>query len=304
MERERSKKLKIWRKETAALSSMDMYKWHNRVIYWFMFLVLTLIALICILPVLWILISSFKSAKELLQIPPSLLPESFSIDKFVKIWNNLEFGRYYTNTILVAAGCIVFSVVCNGLAGYVISCLKPRGSALYATLIMWTMLLPNTLSLVALFMNMIEFPITGWNLSNTYFPMWMSSGANAFQILLYKNFFDSISASLVEAARLDGCNRVKIFQKIILPLSKPIVAVDAIFTLSGAWGQFLLPYLVLNDKKMKTVMLAIYDMSLSRQYTIDERLAGIVFSIIPPIIIFFFLQRFIMGGLTVGGVKE
>ena len=175
---------------------------------------------------------------------------------------------------------------------------------MYATLIMWTMLLPNTLSLVALFMNMIDFPVTGWNLSNTYFPMWMSSGANAFQILLYKNFFDSLSASLVEAARLDGCNRVKIFQKIILPLSKPIVAVDAIFTLSGAWGQFMLPYLVLNDKKMKTVMLAIYDMSLSRQYTIDERLAGIVFSIIPPIIIFFLLQRYIMGGLTVGGVKE
>lgn len=291
-------------KNEGALNSMDMRKRRNKVIYWCMFLILCVIALICLLPPIWILLSSFKSARELLQIPPVLLPESFEIDKFVTIWNNLSFGRYYLNTILIALGSVVFSVVVNGLAGYVVSRLKPRASALYATLILWTMLLPNTLSIVALFMNMVDFPIFGWNLTNTFWPMWFISGANAFQILLYKNFFDDIPVSLIEAARLDGCSRIKVFSRIVLPLSTPIVAVDAIFTISGVWGDFLLPYLVLSDKKLKTVMLAIYDMSTGTTYSIDQQLAGIVFAILPPIIIFFFLQKYIMGGLTIGGVKE
>lgn len=291
-------------KETGVLNSMDMKSKKNKMIYWGIFVVLFFVALVCLLPPLWILVSSFKSTKELMQVPPKLLPESWNLDKFKELWNNLEFGRYYLNTLIIAIGSIIFSIVCNGLAGYVLSCLKPVAASLYATLILWTMLLPNTLSIVALFRNIVDFPIFGWNLTNTYWPMWFISGANAFQILLYKNYFDDISSALVEAARLDGCNRVGIFTKIILPLSKSIAAVDAIFTLNGVWGDFLLPYITLGDKKKKTVMLAIYGMSGGTTYSIDQQLVGIVFAIVPPIIIFFFLQKYIMGGVNLGGVKE
>lgn len=291
-------------KESGVLNSMDMKSKKNRMIYWGIFVVLFFVALVCLVPPLWILVSSFKSTKELMQVPPKLLPESWNLDKFKELWNNLEFERYYLNTIIIAIGSIIFSVICNGLAGYVLSCLKPVAASLYATLILWTMLLPNTLSTVALFRNIVDFPVFGWNLTNTYWPMWFISGANAFQILLYKNYFDDISSALVEAARLDGCNRVGIFTKIILPLSKSIVAVDAIFTLNGVWGDFLLPYITLGDKKKKTVMLAIYGMSGGTTYSIDQQLVGIIFAIVPPVIIFFFLQKYIMGGVNLGGVKE
>lgn len=291
-------------KENGAMSFMDMKNPKNKIIYWGMFFIMVLIALICLLPPLWVLLSSFKSAKELLQIPPKLLPESWDLTKFVELWKRLDFGMYYKNTIIIAIGSVIFSIICNGLAGYVLSCLKPVAASLYATLILWTMLLPSNLSTVAIFKNVIDFPIFGWNLSNTYWPLWFSCGANAFQILLYKNFFDSISKSLVEAARLDGCNRVKIFSKIIFPLSKSIVAVDAIFTVNGVWGAFLMPYLVLTGKEKKTVMIAIYEMSSGTTYSLDQQLAGIVFAILPPIIIFFFLQKYIMGGVNLGGVKE
>lgn len=291
-------------KDVGALGYTDMQKMSNKVIYWVMFTILVLIAMICVLPPLWILISSFKTTKELLQIPATLFPESWNIDKFIRIWKNQEFGRYYLNSLIDAAGRVVFSIICNGLAGYVISCLKPRGSALFATLILWTMLLPSTLSMVPLYMNVISMPIVHWNLSNTFLPMWFCSGASAFTVLLYRNFFDGISKSLTEAARLDGCGRFKVFTRIVMPLSMPIIAVDVIFTVSGAWGDFLLPYLVLNDKKMSTVMIAIYNMKNSTVYSMDEQFVGIVFAIIPPIIIFFFLQKYIMGGLSIGGVKE
>ena len=223
---------------------------------------------------------------------------------FVRIWNNLEFARYYLNTIIVIVGSVLFSVLCNGLAGYVLSSLKPKGSVLYGTIIMWTMLFPSSMTFIAVFQNMVDLPILHINLSNTYWPMWFGSGANAFQLLLYKNYFDSISKSLIEAATIDGAGKFNIFSKIILPLGRPIIAVDAIFTVATCWGDFLLPYLILSDDKKKTIMLAIYNMSVGQKYSIDEQLVGIVFAIVPPIIIFFFLQKYIMGGLKLGGVKE
>ncbi|MDF2801992.1 MAG: hypothetical protein K0S61_1895 [Anaerocolumna sp.] len=292
-------------KNLGALNSINMRRASNKVIYWGMFTILLVIALICLLPPLWILISSLKTPKELMQIPPALLPEQFSFEKFGEIWKILHFDKFYINTILIAAGSVVTAVVLNGLAGYVISCLKPRGSVAVLTAIIWTMLLPSTLSMVPLFKNMIDLPIFGANLSNTFWPMWMCAGANAFNILLFKDSFDGLPISLVEAARLDGCGRMGVFGRIILPLSKPIIAVVSIFTVTSAWGDFLLPYLILTDRNKQTVMLQIYNLQTSSYSSpVDQLLVAIVFAIIPPIIIFFFFQRFIMGGATVGGVKE
>lgn len=291
-------------KDVGVLSIMDMRKTRNKVIYWGIFILLFALALICLLPPLWILISSFKTPQELMQIPATLLPVQFDFHKFAEVWDVMDFGKYYLNTILLAAGCVVFSVVFNGITGYVVSCLKPRGSALIATLIIWTMLLPNTLSMVPLFKNMIDFPVLGVNLTNTYWPMWFCAGANAFNILLFKDAFDSLPVSLVEAARLDGCGRLRVFSNIVLPLSKPIIAVVSIFTVNNAWGDFLLPYLVLTDPGKRTVMLQLYDAQTNFSFPLDQQLASIVFAIFPPIIIFFFFQKYIMGGATLGGVKE
>ncbi len=304
MKFERKKQSRFDNKSTGVLSPLDMKRTENKVIYWLMFTLLVIITLVCVLPPSYILISSFKTTKELMQIPIQVLPSEWKLDKFITIWKNLEFGKYYTNTIYIILGSVVFSVICNGLSGYVISCIKPKGIALYATIIMWTMLLPSTLSFVAAFRNMVDLPFLHINLTNTYWPMWFSAGANAFQVLLYKNFFDSIPKALLEAATLDGAGKFKCFTKIVLPLSRPIIAVDAIFTVTNCWGSFLFPYLILGDNKKKTVMLAIYDMSIGKTYSIDEQLVGIVFSIVPPIIMFCILQKYIMGGLTLGGVKE
>lgn len=291
-------------KDVGTLNSMDMRQTGNKIIYWVIFGLLMCLALICLLPPLWVLLSSFKTPRELMQLPPKLLPEHFDPAKFAEVWNTLKFMKYYINTIILAGGCVFFSIVFNGITGYVISCLKPRGSALIITLIIWTMLLPNTLSMVPLFKNMIDFPLFGWNLTNTYWPMWLCAGANAFNVLLFKNAFDGLPVSLVEAARLDGCGRLRVFSKIILPLSKPIIAVVAIFTVNSAWGDFLLPYLVLSERNKQTVMLQLYNTQSSYSFPLDQQLVTIVFAIFPPIVIFFIFQKYIMGGATIGGVKE
>ncbi|MFV0401064.1 MAG: carbohydrate ABC transporter permease [Oscillospiraceae bacterium] len=289
-------------KNIGALNFMDMRRPGNKAIYWGIFALLFLLALVCILPPLWVMLSSFKTTKEIMNIPPILLPTSYDFSKFIDVWNLLHFEKFYINTLLLAAGSVVSAILFNGIAGYVLSCLKPRGTAAIMTAVMWTMLLPNTLSMVPLFKNFVSFPIFGFNLTNTFWPMWICAGANAFNILLFKDFFDGIPLSLTEAAQLDGCGRLGIFTRIILPLSKPILSVVAIFTVNGTWGDFLLPFLVLSDRSKYTVMIQIYNTKTT--LPIDQQLVSLIYAIIPPIIIFFFFQKSIMGGITLGGVKE
>ncbi len=291
-------------KNTGVLSSMEMHRTSNQIIYWGIFAILFAIALICLLPPLWIFLSSMKTAKELLQIPPVIFPTNVNFQKYANVWKMVDYSKYYLNTIVIAAGSVVFAVIFNGIAGYVLSALKPRGTVAILTAILWTMLLPNTLSMVPLFKNMINFPVFGFNLSNTFWPMLLCSGASAFNVLLFKDAFDNLPVSLVEAARLDGCSKLGVFRRIILPLSKPIISVVSIFTVNGAWGDFLLPYLILSDRKKQTVMIQIYNIQSSKNFPMDQQLISLVFAIIPPILIFFFFQRFIMGGATLGGVKE
>ena len=160
----------------------------------------------------------------------------------------------------MALGELVFCILSNGIAGYVISRLKPKGSALFFTIILWTMMLPSSISMVPLFMTFMDFPYLHVDLLNSYIPMWLMAGANAFYVLLFKNFFDTIPMSYVEAARIDGCSDVGIFARIILPLSKPILMVVTIFSINGSWESFFWPYLVIREKQLDTVAVQLFKM--------------------------------------------
>jgi multiple sugar transport system permease protein len=281
---------------------MDLKSHKGIAVYWLMFAILALMALICFLPPLWVIISSFKSPEELMKVPASLLPEKFDFNKVIDTWNKLGYLRYYWNTAVLAAGSVFFAVMVNGLAGYVLSCLKPKGSHLVLSLIIWTMLMPNTLSMVPLFKNMVDLPLIHISLINTFWPMWICAGAGAFNTLLFKNSFDSIPESLIEAAKLDGCSNLRIFTRIVLPLSIPIIMVVCIFTVNGAWGDFLLPYLVLTEPDKFTVMVHVF--TAKTVMALDVQLLSLVFAIMPPIVLFFVFQRYIIAGATMGGVKE
>ena len=290
-------------KSGGAISSMDLKRPSVKLMYWLMFSVLMVLVCVCLLPPLWIFISSMKSTEELYQIPPTLFPKEFDLGKIAEVWKSLKFMRYYLNTTIVAGGAVVFSIIVNGLAGYVISRLRPKGSKLYLNIMLWTMLLPNTLSLVPLFKTMIDFPVFGFNLTNTYWPMWLMCGCNAFYVLIFKGFFDGVPMALVEAAKLDGSGNLGIFFRIMIPLSMPIIGVATIFTVIGVWGDFLLPYLMLTDKDAQTIMVRIFNIKNTSLYTLDVQLMSLVLSILPSVVIFLFFQRYIMQGFTLSGIK-
>lgn len=289
-------------KETGLITSLDFKMRRVRIGYCIMFAILLIIALIFLFPAVWIILSSFKDVKEFLSTPPTLFPHSFHPEKLVEVWKKMNISRSYLNTMIVACGDMAFSIIVNGLAGYVISRLKPKGSSLFFILVLWSMMLPSSVSLVPLFMTFQDFPIFHFSMMNTYLPMWICKGANAFNVLLFKSFFDSISISYIEAARIDGCSDLGIFRKIILPLSIPVVTTVAIFTFNGSWAEFLWPYLVLKDKSLYTVPVQIYRMK-SAGFLMDQYVIVLLFAMLPSLIMFLLFQKQIMHGVSLGGIK-
>lgn len=263
--------------------------------------ILIILAIVCLFPPLWVFLSAFKDINEFLASPPTIIPRSFEPGKIVEAWKQANFGRAYINTIWLGAGQLVFDLLFNGLAGYSLSRLKPRGWKLVFMIITWTMMMPHSMNMVPLYMTFIDMPLIHVNLSNTFLPFWIMAGAKPFTILLFKSFFDSIHMSYLEAARIDGCTEFGIFTKIILPLSKPIVFSVSLFALNGIWGDFLWPYLLLRDEALLPTGVKIYKMSGSARE--DIYFMAMIFVMIPPIITYFLFQKYLMKGLSLGGVK-
>ncbi len=280
------------------ISKMDMKRPTARVFYWLLFALCCFLVLICLLPPLYVILSSLKTDAEFNRIPPTIIPHSFDLSKLKYIWENTNFGTAYFNSLMVIIGCVASTLIFNGLAGYTISILKPKGYKFAFWLIMFSLMIPTVINMVPVFSNVSQL-----GLMDTYFPIWLSYGCNAYQIVLFKSFFDGISPSLIEAAQLDGCSAMKTFTRIVLPISKPIVMVISILTVNAAWSDFMLPYLVLRDEQMKTVMVKLYGMQTGQLYTHSQIMVAVLFAIIPPTIIFCFFSKYFTEGVSIGSVK-
>ncbi len=281
--------------------SIEHANTNTRVFYTISYTVLIILALVCCLPPLWIFLSAFKDIDEFLMNPPTIIPRSFIPGKIVEAWKHTNFGRSYLNTIIMGAGNVVCNITFNGLAGYTLSRLKPKGHKLVFMLLTWTMMMPTSVCMVPLFMDFCELPIIGLNITNSFIPFWIMSAGGSFTTLLFKSFFDSISISYIEAARIDGCSEIGIFFRIIVPLSKPIMFTVMVFALNGIWGDFLWPYLILRDENLLTTGVKLYKSQGS--VTIDMQFMMMFFVTIPPVLVYLFLQKHMMKGISIGGVK-
>lgn len=281
----------------------DLRKPGIRIVYALMFVFMLLISAACIFPVLWVFLSGFKEPSELYQIPPTFLPKSFELGKVKDIISQINLNKYFINTLWIIIGSLIFDIIINGLAGYVLSRLKPLGTPILETLIFWSMLLPS-ISMAPLYMTFVDMPIVHANLTGTFLPMFLMAGCNAFNIMMFRNFFNGIPMDYIEAARIDGCSDLGIFRNIILPLSKPIVVVVAIFSIIASWSNFMWPYLILSDSGREPISILLYNLSLGKLNINDSELMLIVMlSILPPIVIYALLSKHITGGVNMSGIK-
>ncbi len=290
-------------KTNGLLNFDDLKKTRFKALYWIMFALLMIFTLACVVPTIWVLSSGLKTTEEMYRIPPTIIPEVFRWEQIPIAWNKISFGKNFLNSLWIILGCLLFDITFNGLAGYVLSRIKPKGSAIVETLVFWSMLLP-TISMVPLYITFVDVPLIHVNLLGTFTPMWLIAGANAFNVLLFRSFFNGIPMSYVEAARIDGCSNLGIFRRIILPLSKPIIMVVSIFSITSSWSSFMWPYLVLGSTDKVPVAVRLYELS-TKGTTIQDNEMMIIttFSIIPPLIMYMIFSKQIMGGLDMSGIK-
>ena len=271
----------------------------SKIFYGVIIFLLVMFALTAIIPILWLFITSFKTVSEINSPDYHLFPQVFDLKKMLDVWNKVNFGRYYLNTLIVVVGAVICSVVFNGLLAYAVGVLKPFGNKVINALVLLGYMVPAALAIFPLLMSLSEI-----GMINNYIPLWLMFGANAYYYLLFKDSFEKIPVALIEAARVDGMSDFKIFFKIIIPLSKSIIGVVAIFTMTAAYSDFLLPYTILQDETMQTVMVGVYRLSSTTTLDASELLMLLVISIIPQIIIFVIFQKQIMNNSANSGMKE
>lgn len=267
----------------------------NTVIYAF----LILCSAVMLFPFVWMILSAFKTQSEIVAFPPTFFPNNPTLDNFIEVWNEVDFGRYMVNSVFVLVVKTVIILYTSMLAGYVFSKLKFKGREGIFLAILATMMVPFPVTMLTLYQQMYWFK---W--IDSYHALIWTAAFSAFGIFVMRQFMDGIPNELIEAARIDGAGEFKILHGIVTPLVKPALSALAIFTILAVWNDFLWPFLVLNSDSNYTVPvgLALFRGRYYTEYGIQ--LAGAVITVIPVIVAFLFLQKQFVKGVVFSGLKE
>lgn len=288
--------------ERTLISPWAMKKRRGKLLYWLVFaLVITLFTVAFVVPLLWMVLGAMKTAPELAQNPPTLLPEKFGAGAYTEAWQFMDLAKYFTNTVIIAVGALLIQLAVQIPAAYALSKLRPALGKWILALMLATLMLPASALLVPTYLAITEVPIVEVNLVNSPAAIWLPAAANAFNIYLLKRFFDQIPTELLDAARIDGAGSVTTMVRIVLPLSRPIIAVVSIFSIVAAWKDFIWPLLVLQDPEIQTLSVALQ--RFEPDTPINLMLAGLVLASIPMVVAFLIFQRQILAGLTAGSLK-
>jgi multiple sugar transport system permease protein len=252
-------------------------------------------------PLYWMVTAGLKSGQEVAQVPPTLYPRHPQLSNYADAWTALSLGRLLLNTAVYALGALAFQLVFDVAAAYAFSKLRPvLGNAILG-LMLATLMIPATVLVIPQYVTVIDLPLLHANMLDSPWAIWLPAAANAFTIFLLKRFFDSIPQDLLAAAAIDGAGPLRTLLSIVLPMSRPILGVVAIFSVTAVWKDFLWPLLVEPSPSTRTVNVGIY--AFSTGLTQNVVIAGAVIAAIPTVLFFLVFQKNIMAGLTTGGLK-
>jgi multiple sugar transport system permease protein len=284
------------------ISQVQLNRRHGKAIYWAVLaLVLVVFTLVFIGPLYFMVTGGLKSTQEAIQSPPTLYPHHLQPSTYHTAWSELNLAQLLENTLEYAFGALAFQLIFDVAAAYALSKLRPMFGNAILGMMLATLMIPATVLVVPQYLTVLNLPIVHLNLLNTPWAIWLPSVASAFNIFLLKRFFDSIPQDLLDAAAIDGAGPVRTLRSIVLPMSRPILAVVAIFAMVNVWKDFLWPLLAEPDPTKQTLNAGIY--SLSQGVSENVLIAASAISAVPTIIFFLIFQRNIMSGLTAGSLK-
>lgn len=263
------------------------------------YVMLGAIAIVMLFPLLWLLSTALKSPTEdIFQFPPQLLPNQPTFHNFVQVWQTNPFGQYLFNSTLVAVLTVSLNLLFCALAAYPLARLEFRGREPIFAAIVSTIMIPFQIVMIPLYILTVQLGIR-----NTYLGIIFPEVASAFGIFLLRQAFQGVPKEMEEAARIDGCSELGIWWHVMLPAIRPALATLAIFVFIGSWSDFLWPLIVLDQPELYTLPLGVAN--LAGTFSLDWRLiaAGSVISIAPVLLLFLFVQRYIVPTDAGSGVK-
>ncbi|HSJ06733.1 MAG TPA: carbohydrate ABC transporter permease [Longimicrobiales bacterium] len=253
---------------------------------------------IAVTPMIWMVSASLMETGAANQYPPRLFPERVTFEHYHALFTRLNLGRYLLNSVFVATVVTTASLLINSMAGYAFAKLRFRGRDRTFRFLTLGLVIPVQVSMLPLFLLMREMGFI-----NTYWGVIIPGLASIFGIFLIRQYALGIPDELIDAARIDGASEFRIYWSVILPVVRPILATLAIWTFLSTWNDFMWPLIVLSDDSMFTLPVALANLSGESVQDKELMMACAVLTTLPVMLMFVFLQRYYVEGITRGSVK-
>ena len=261
--------------------------------------VLSLVAVWMLLPLVWMLSASLMPLSEVIKVPPVwFAPAKYSLGNYIEVWSRIGFSRFFFNSAFIAIAITVAQILTSSMAGFAFARYDFPGRTLIFTMILSTMMIPFQVIMIPLFIMMARL-----HLVNTYWGMILPAMVTPFGIFMMRQFMLGIPSALLDAARIDGASEPYIYGRIMLPLCKPAIAALTIFAFLGSWDNFLWPLIIINNKDLWTLPIAMS--RFTEQYISQTHLqmAGASVMFLPVLTVFLVMQRRFVEGIALTGLK-
>jgi multiple sugar transport system permease protein len=254
-------------------------------------------ALITAFPFIWMVATSFKPQRESTDFPPTVLPQEPTLEWYQTLFTELDFGTYLLNTIAVVLIGFI-GLLFMAMAGYAFAKFDFRGRRWMFFVVLATMMIPIQVTMIPTYLI-----LNGMKLTNTLVGIALPTLVSGFSIFLFRQFMTTIPTEMLEAARLDGAGEFRTFWQIVLPMSKPILAVQIVLTFIAGWNSFLWPLIIASDQKLYTlsVGLALLNQQLAVNPSLQMAAASVM--VVPILIVFIVFQRYVIQGFALSGLK-
>lgn len=265
----------------------------------FWYVVLGATAVVVMLPYIWMVSTSLKGSEEVFAYPPNWIPQAWRFHNYVDAWDAAPFGRYFFNSALVAVTVTIGQLITCSLAAFAFARMEFKGKGVLFAMFISTTMISTQVTLVPSY---LVLKTLHW--LDTYQALIVPFLANAFGIFMMRQYFMTLPRELEEAAKLDGCGRLRFLWQILLPLSKPIIASQALFAFMGNWNSYLWPLIVTTSEKMRTLQIGLrYFVSQEGGTQWGSFMAATVFVSLPVVIFYLVIQRSFVEGIATTGLK-
>lgn len=263
-----------------------------------LYIALIVLAALWLFPVLWIVISSFKTNNDLYSFPPKFWPSPITFEHFTAAFEKGNFGRYFINSTIVTISSTILLLLINSMAGFALAKYKFKGDTILLVGFISTLMIPLEVIMIPIF-KVLSF----LGMFNTLLALIIPPAATPTGVFLIRQYLLTVPDELLEAARMDGATEWRIYSQIILPLCKPILAVLAIFSFMWRWDDFLWPLIGISDPSLYTIQLALSNFI--GEFNVDwgSLLAMSVITMIPVLVVFIIFQRQFVSGMVTSGMK-